>query len=249
MKKPYYWSENETKYLEKSWGKVTIKTISKIVNRTPKAVKNKAYHLGLPHRLAMDDRVPLNQIIIAFYGGVKQGSAIVKRWLDLNVPVKKIRREKSFVYVIDIDEFWKWAKKNKTLINFSRLQENILGPEPGWIKEKRRIDIVYKTKKNEEWTALDEQILVDMLNTFKYDYHEIATRLNRSESSIRKRMIKLGIKQRPLKREARKWTKKEEETVLAMRNKGYTYEHIGTLIDRSGTSVSWKYNRLTEDKK
>lgn len=38
--------------------------------------------------------------------------------------------------VINLDEFWKWAEKNRTIIDFSQLEENVLGKEPEWLKDK-----------------------------------------------------------------------------------------------------------------
>lgn len=53
----------------------------------------------------------------------------------------KLRKKLNHAYkVIKIDEFWDWAEKNKEVVRFNKLEENALGKEPKWVKEKRYLD-------------------------------------------------------------------------------------------------------------
>lgn len=37
--------------------------------------------------------------------------------------------------IIYLDEFWKWAEKNRSFLDFSKMEPLALGKEPGWVNE------------------------------------------------------------------------------------------------------------------
>lgn len=56
------------------------------------------------------------------------------------MPVKeRIVRHCRFK-IIYIDDFWKWAEENKSLLDFSKMQPYCFGAEPDWVKVKREND-------------------------------------------------------------------------------------------------------------
>ena len=146
--------------------------------------------------------------------------------------------------VVDYEDFWKWAEKHKQLIDFSRVEKNILGPEPDWVDVKRGADKIGK-RKSSRWTKEDDLKLRGMVNSYKYTYPEIARALGRTEGAVKRRLNELGIKARPLRLDNHtKYTKEEEEIIIDMYSKGYRIETIAERIGKSALGVRGKLERL-----
>lgn len=160
--------------------------------------------------------------------------------------MKKRKSIKKAYLVIYLDEFWKWAFENRTIIDFSKFEENNLGKEPDWVKEQRRADIAKAVKfKLSPWTKDEDSILISMLNEYKYGYKEISERLQRTEGAIKRRMCTLGLKQRPVKADNHiPWTDTEEKILLDMKAKGYSAEVIADKIGRSSLAIRGKVERM-----
>ena len=69
------------------------------------------------------------------------GGYTSNRLIQNGLPVKWHRVKKNRFRVIDIEDFWKWAEKNKSLLDFSRFDKYTLGAEPDWVDEKRKADL------------------------------------------------------------------------------------------------------------
>lgn len=167
----------------------------------------------------------------------------MNRWIENGLPIKSHLVKNSRFKVVDIDDFWKWAEQNKDIVNFSLMEENILGAEPEWVKEKRRIDIREKFKKT-PWTEQEDNKLIRLLDEYKYTYNDLCKKLNRTEGAIKRRIITLGLIQRPIRNYDKHWTDKETEKLLTMKAKGHGWEEIGRALERSGSAVRGKYERL-----
>lgn len=167
----------------------------------------------------------------------------MNRWIENGLPIKKHLVKNSRFKVIDIDDFWKWAEQNKDIVNFSQMEENVLGKEPEWVKQKRRIDIREKFKKT-PWTPTEDKKLIQLLDKYEYTYDDLCKALNRTEGAIKRRIITLGLTQRPIRNYDRHWTEEETEKLLVMKSKGHCWEEIGRELNRSGSAVRGKYERL-----
>lgn len=68
--------------------------------------------------------------------------------------------------------------------------------------------------------------------------------MNRTEGAIKRRIITLGLPQRPVRNNDRQWQDGEVEALLKMRADGHCWEEIGRQLNRSGCAVRGKYERL-----
>lgn len=79
---------------------------------------------------------------------------------------------------------------------------------------------------------------------YKYTYTEIAKILKRSEGAIKRRIVTLDIKERPIRQPSRPWTEAEEQKLISMREQGCGWDNIAAELDRTALCVRGKYERL-----
>lgn len=245
MAKP--WTDEETQYLEGRWGNVSIKAIANYLGRSLEAVKCKAQRIGLSDPRQHFDGITCNQLADA----LNVSYSLVKNWMRLyEFPArKKVFATQSKVWVVSYEHFWDWAEENKQMIDFSRVEENILGPEPDWAKEKRNADRIKKTKikksNSHPWTLEEDNILKGMLSSYKYTYPEISERLKRSEGAVKRRIRDLGLKARPVRLNNHiKYTQEEVDLIVSLFDKGYCLEDIANRINKSALGVRGKMERM-----
>lgn len=241
------WSDEDIEYLESSWGAVSIKGIAKKLGRSINAVKLKAQRIGLDDARTHYDGITVSQlssVLNTDYG-------TLKNWIkSYSFPAKK----KTFavenkVLVVAYDDFWKWAEDNKHMLDFSRLERLSIGPEPEWVEEKRKADQLTKlhTPKphNTPWSTGDDARLKWMLQQHRYSYPEIANEVKRTQAAVKRRILDLGLKERPVRLpNNRKYTEKEEKQLVEMLEKGYCFEEISERLDRSAFGVRGKAERM-----
>ena len=189
------WTAEEKAYLEEKWGSVSISSICKRLNRTEKAVKYKAFEMKLGAFIENGTYITLSQLWFII-GHDHKMSSRDRKYLVLNkkMPCRKQQIGKRFVYVVEIDDFWEWAERNKDIINFSKMEENILGMEPNWVKEQRKHDYNH-VKGKQRWTEQDVAKLKFYLRR-DYSYSEIAVLLSRTKLAIEGKVNRLKSKER-----------------------------------------------------
>lgn len=239
-----HWTQEELDYLEDQWGAFTYESIAKKLNRTPEAVRVKAIHLGYPSYQLSQDGITLIELSQA----LKVDYNKIQRWVaNLSLPTYSIKiSSKQKKKLIALDKFWKWAKANKELIDFSRMERNILGAEPSWVVEQRKQDFynLQKRIKHSCWTKDEERQLKYLVNEFKYTYSEIADRLNRSEKMIAQKLVDLNIKARPIRAESKKWTAEETIALLKMVEEGSSKSELVKRFRRSETAILGKLRKI-----
>ena len=196
------WSEAEEAYLQDKWGSISVKSLAKNLGRSENAIIVRARRLGCGAHLESDVRISLNQFMLALYGGTSMGGYTNNRLIRNGLPVKWHRVKKNRFRVIDIEDFWKWAEKNKSLLDFSRFEKYALGAEPDWVDVKRKAD--YKKlqlhgQHNAAWTKAEDDKLRYLLEKNRYTYSELAQELRHSEGAIKRRILDLGIETRPVR--------------------------------------------------
>ncbi|ACO86643.1 hypothetical protein [Clostridium botulinum] len=244
-KKRRDYTKEELIYLEEKWGAKSVKSIAKKLNRSEWAVRMKAYKMGLGDPKLSIDGITINQLSKAI--GVHYQS-IMRNWVEqYGFPVKnKVLINESITYATQND-FWEWAKDNKNLIDFSRIEENILGKEPQWAKEKRRIDILAnnKSRNKRPWTDSEIEKLISLLKTYNFTYADIAERLGRSQSAVKRKIYDLKIPYRPVpKRRGVFWTKDQKVKLKKLYDKGYTPTLISKTIGKSEFSIYEKLRAM-----
>lgn len=231
-----FWSNKDIEYLEDNYGKYSLKTLAKNLNRTEVAIKEKCTRLGLTSALGNTGLLTTNEIAIAF--GVDRKT--IWNYIQYKgLPAKKkvVLRTGRF-WRIDINEFWKWLENNKELLDFSKLDKNILGLEPIWVDEKRRDDIRNKSRKYKTWTKSEIKYL--RANYKIKSFKEIALDLNRSLNSVQVKAQKLRL----IKMVQLNWQPIEVDILIQMKKQGFTDTKIAEELGRSLSSVDWKRKEL-----
>lgn len=132
------WTQKEINYLSEFWGTQTKELISAKLKRTKFSLKQKAWELGLgPQRLATD-KITAGELARVL--GVDR-STIVYQWIKrYDLEAVDLGAGKKIFRMISIDTFWTWAEKNQHLFDASLIDPLVLGPEPDWLKFKRKED-------------------------------------------------------------------------------------------------------------
>lgn len=244
------WTREDEQYLEEAWGRVGLKGMAKKLGRSEAAILSRIHKLGLGPGLQNGDRISWNQFIIALYGGNYNGGYLKKRLAKAGFPMHRqtVRGQNGARFTtVDIDEFWKFAEANKDLFDFSRMEDHAFGFEPEWAALKRRLDAERLRNghaHNDPWTEADDSQLQHLLKQYRYTYTEMAERLRRSEGAVKRRIATLGIRERPVRREIRRWTAEEERRLVEMRAQGYGWDNIAAELGRTAICVRGKYERM-----
>lgn len=232
------WSAEEIAYLEEKWGVTSIPAIAKKLNRSINSIKCKAQKLGLGRFYHQGEYITLHQLIIAI--GQKQNySYLNERLARDGFPIKYKTMINDKVKVVYIEDFWRWTKANQTKIDFSKFEENSLGPEESWVKAKRKLDKVKNREyKTTPWTIQEDRRLEQELNKYKYSYIELSKMFNRTEGAIQRRICDLGLKARPIKANNHiKWTDEEYKQLGEMIKSRYNYESMSEVLGKSAKAI------------
>lgn len=231
------WQQHEIDYLCERWGTSPIKAISQKLKRSETAIAIKAGRLGLGPFLESGTYVTVNQLRQAL--GIGGGNYYITSWVkNRNFPIRKKRVRNNAFNIVYLDDFWRWAEKNRSALDFSKFEENSLGKEPDWVKEKRRQDFIIKAKYNTSpWTKHEDERLKTLLKTHRYTYKELSQKLGRKCGAIQSRIHELRLKERPIKEKRNYWTDREHELLDAMLVEGFSYEAMGEKLDRSAKSI------------
>ena len=241
-----FWSDEDIEYLYDNFGNLSILTIAKVLNRSVKAVKFKAYKLGL-NSFENSGRVSAAELGRSL--GVDK--SLVYKWIkEKGLRSKSIvLSEKRRFHMIDVDEFWKWAYKNQSIINFARFEKFILGKEPIWVNEKRQYDILNKSKINKPFSKFENDYIRQ--NYKNVDAKEIAKVLNRTVCSIHTKANRLGIEKIRKKklrddsnREHRRRFSKYEDYYIKSHYNYRSAHEIGAVLGRSQVSIHSRAFRI-----
>ncbi len=239
------WTKEELSYIDENWGYVSLPYMADKLNRTVDAIKIKASRMGLGSVLMGGDYITLNQLIIAVTGH-KVSSYLIKSWVEnRGLPVHKKRVNKCRFNVVYIDEFWKWAEKHRSFIDFSKMEPLALGKEPDWVNIQRKKDFnTFSLQRKDAWTPAEDSKLLYLLNQQKYGYFELSQMLNRSAGAIQRRCCDLGTKLRPVKADNHGkdsvWTKKDYDILCFGIKNGDSYGSIAELIGKSEKAIRGK---------
>lgn len=244
------WTREEEQYLGEAWGRTSLKGIAKNLGRTETAVAVKVQRMGLGPALQAGERISWNEFVKGLYGGNYGGDYVKKRLIKAGFPVhiQTVRGKNGARFTtVDIDEFWEFAERHKDLFDFSRMEPHIFGMEPEWAALKRQLDAERRRNVhayNDAWTKSEDNMLIHLLQEYKYTYTDIAKKLRRSEGAVKRRIATLGLKERPVRKETRMWTDEEMARLVEMRAQGYGYDNIAAKLGRSELCVRRKYERL-----
>lgn len=134
-----FWTQEEEILLSDLWGVESFETIAKKLNRTVSSIKNKANSLELGSAIESNyNGLTIREISDLF--GVNLNTVSVT-WISLGLKykVQKISKSMSYRYV-EIKDLYEFLEQNQNIWDSRNLEKNILGVEPEWLKEKRKLD-------------------------------------------------------------------------------------------------------------
>lgn len=240
------WTPEEEEFLCENWGMLSVPTLCEKLNRSKNAIRVRVQRLGLPAFLDSGEYVTLNQLLQAVTGSDSSYGYKITSWVEnRGLPVHKKRNDKCTWRVVYLNEFWKWAEKNRSFIDFSKMEPLILGKEPSWVAEQRRKDFqAFANQRKDPWTPIEDQRLVYLLKQHKYGYVELSEMLQRSAGAIQRRCCDLELKERPVKADNHTlWTDEDYKILADGIRAGDSYTAIGNAIGRSEKAVRGKvYN-------
>ena len=240
------WTSEEIDYLRNNWGMVTMQSLCRKLNRTEAAISCKRQKLGLGAFLEHGDYITLHQLLVAFTGTSASDSYKMKSWVkDRGMPVHTRLIKEKRVRIIYLDEFWKWAEKHRSFLDFSKMEPLALGEEPEWVAEQRKKDFkAFATQRKDPWTPEEDSRLIMLLKMHKYGYAELSEMLQRSAGAIQRRCTDLKIKERPVKADNHnaeaKWTDADFEILADGIRNGDSYTEIGRKIGKSEKAIRAK---------
>ena len=245
--KPRRWTAEDVAFLEDNWGSKSIKAIAKSQKRSIDAIKLKARKLGLGDASHHFDGITVSQLSQV----IQTNYSLILNWIEkYNFPVKeKVFSVSGRVRVVTFQDFWKWAKENKEMIDFTRIDRGILGPEPDWVESKRNADKMRKVyipqPHNTPWSSREIGLLKSMVANGGYSYPEISRHLKRTEGAIKRKLLELNIKYRPERLpNHNKYSAAEEEYLIDALFEGRCFEEIAHKLNRSALGVRGKAERL-----
>ena len=240
------WTEEEMNFLEENWGTKSVKVLAKSLDKTESAIINKSQRLNLGSFINSGELLVFRQLLGAL-GLQSSYSWIKKKFIDNGLPTVTKTVINKKVLKVDLDKFWKWAEKNKQLLNFAKFQEGALGAEPSWVAEKRKADKSNPTKKhhNKLWTKDEDSLLIEKTKSCRYTYKELAAEFNRTECAIKRRLYDLAVPYRPVPLDNhKKWSKEENELMFELQKKGYDNYAIAKVLNKTHLSISYRLNKV-----
>lgn len=183
------WTQDEIAYLVSSVGKFKLSTIAQNLNRTETAVSLKLKRLGFGNTKEHVGMLTFGEL--SRYLGVDRNT--VQGWAERHgLPfTSKVTKSSRHYYFVDNEDFWKWATKNKEKINFSKIEENAILPEPDWVKKERYYNTYFKKRKYKQWTYKEDEKLKELVLDNGYTYQKVGEILGRSAISVERRYARL----------------------------------------------------------
>lgn len=237
------WSEDDVEYLKKYIGIRSVYSIAKKIGKSPKATLRKAERLGLGATNYLTDEMTARELARA----VGTDGKTVVRWINtqgLKANKKKLSLKRAF-WRISITDFWEWAEKNRNLINWHKFELNILGKEPKWVEEARKLNLKQPRNHNYKWTKNQDKILTMYWNAGKTT-EEIGVIVKKTGNAVSKRAYKIGLKKRKI---AIKWKPIEDKILIDLKLKGFTDNEIAEELGRSYGSVKWRKQKMIQEGK
>ena len=240
------WTDEEKEYLSEKWGNRSVKAICKHLGRSENSIYNMAHKLKLGKFLDSNasGMITMNTLLKAL--GVTGGGGYRKiSWIrNRGLPTHSIVRLNQRFLVVKIDEFWEWAEKNQSFLDFSKFERHLLGAEPDWVEPKRQRDIVKQSRwktKNVKWTKDEDERLLKYLRDYKYTYEELSNIFNRTCGAILRRCCDLGYAERPVRQPAHSvWTDEQKKMLREMLQRGCNYQEMQKAIGKSEKAIRGK---------
>ena len=234
------WTKEEEEYLQEAWGNKSVPCIANYLKRSTDAIVVRANRLKLPPFLQCGDDYVTKHFLLEAIGRRGSNGYINTSYIqNRGLPTHRIKRRNQSFEVIYIDEFWEWAEKNQSFLDFSKFEKYALGPEPDWVARKRRSDFIRSQRyKKSPWTEQEDKLLRRYISAKCYTFRQLSDMLQRTEGAIQRRINDLGIKEKPIKaNNHNKWSDEEWAMLTKMIKLGYNYEEMSDKLKKSAKAI------------
>ena len=171
------WKPYEINYLYNNYQTQSVDDIAKRLKRTPRAIKHKAYQLGL--NAYIGEFIYAKTLASCFHCDV----SVIFRWIRIfDLKHTQIQRGQSTCYLITTHDFWNWANTHKDLIPWEKYEPYSLLPEPSWLKSTIKQYSVKNHRKR--FTTHEKESIICMRNNGA-SWTDIAKQFNRTSESIK----------------------------------------------------------------
>jgi hypothetical protein len=240
------WTPEDENYLAEKWGYASVPAIAEKLNRTENAVVVRAQRLGLGAVLMAGGYVTLNQLLATVTGRERGNTYQRKSWVEnRGLPVHRKKVNRCSFSVVYLEEFWEWAERNRSFLDFSKMEPLALGREPSWVAEQRKKDYrACAIQRKDPWTADEDSRLKMLLSQHRYTWAELSEMLYRTTGAIQHRCRDLGIKERPVKADnhgkSAVWNERDYAVLADGIRHGDSYMAIGQALGKSEKAVRGK---------
>ena len=94
-----------------------------------------------------------------------------------------------------------------------------------------------------KWTEDELDAATKMIENGE-SYQTVADKLNRNKDSVRKKMVRLGVRSIAKPVSPNEWTIRQEEKLISLADKGLTNNELGIEFNKEAGAISQKLNRL-----
>ena len=236
------WTKQEEQDLRELWGTMKIEKIAQQMKRTTFSLKVKAVKMGLGPMVRNNAELITVSDIVDLLNVSRD--RIMTTWVNLGLKLEKkqLTDYTSYYYVI-WEDLIKFLKDNQNEWDSRNVEMYMLGPESGWLAEKRKRDEVENPLWYRKWT--DEELAkAEYLLLLGKDYSEIATTLNRTVGAVADTLRDNGHSY-----ELARFWKGKEIKFLRENYEKITYSEIAEELDRSTKAVAYKAAELGYQRK
>ncbi len=176
------WTDQEKDDLKEFWGNRKIEFIAKDLHRSIDSLKKQASRMQLGPMISNNaDYFLISDISEIFKISTNR---VRDTWGKHGLKIKKVYvSQEKFYLGVTLENLIKFLKENQSLWDSKKLEENILGPEPKWLVEKRKRDKDIKYIENNFWTEEEKQKAIFWIQK-RRSYEFIAKKVNHSPSSV-----------------------------------------------------------------
>ncbi|MBE6160460.1 MAG: hypothetical protein E7157_05400 [Lactobacillales bacterium] len=235
------WTEEEEEQFSELWGNVSVDNICKKLKRTYFSLKVKAIRMNLGPMMENNyEKLTVSDICDAL--NVSRDRITTWRKYGLKLKPKKLT-SKCCYYVISLDDLLLFLEQNQNEWDSRNLEENLLGIEPEWLKEKRKRDLEENPSWYRKWTDEEIKRACHLFERGK-SYNEIALTIERSENSVATLLRNLGYSYTM----PHFWSE-EELSYLIENYQNMTYKEMSNKLGRTEKAIAYKISELGYQKK
>jgi hypothetical protein len=182
------YAAEELKTLREWVGYYPLGSIAKKLNRTTTSIEVKLTRLGISNTKSESGLITAGELanIINVDRNTVMGW-ILRHGLKSR---KRVTRHKKVFTFINLEDFWSWADANKEKVDFSKIPDNSLPPEPHWVEQERKNN-KGKIHSYKNWTIQEEKLLLHLYKA-GLSKQSIAKELGRSVNSIQKKICRIN---------------------------------------------------------